>query len=219
MARLKEAFQHYSDSDWKSYSYDCGIDKTDSFEEFVLDILKSSRFNQEIEICEDLKEDSEEESPESDALSELKSELKEKSEIIVKLEEGIKKAQYEYQICRNSMEKELSRQRLTANTDLLRSLIPVFDDIQITFENKASDSFADGMEIVINRLFRVLGKNGFFGIELSDYFDISTCEAIGEIPGEEEGKIAQVIQRGYVLNEIILRPAKVVVYRKEEKNE
>jgi molecular chaperone GrpE len=63
----------------------------------------------------------------------------------------------------------------------------------------------------------VLKKAGLIEIEaLSQKFDPQYHEAVGEVESEiEEGHVAQVIQRGYILNDQVIRPARVLVSRKK----
>jgi len=242
LTQMRGTFQKYSDSDWKVISSKFGVDYTDSFEEFLLALMRTSVSKDCQFEVRDIIEPQEEEFLQKNAVDKLKSELTEKCEKIsllekenenaksqlkselektylkmTKLENDLVRAQSEYQSCRSSIETQLAKQKTTANADLLTSLLPVFDDLQTSMrkENRESTSFVTNMELVVGNLFNALSKKGFSIISVGDDFDISTCEAIAAVAGNADGKIAQVVQNGYVLNNIVLRHAKVIVYSKE----
>jgi len=194
---------------------DYSINRTDSFEEFLFALLKlPGSKDQQFEVRDII--ENPEEQPSQEAVTErLKSELEEKCERIVKLEMDVQRAQNEYQNCRNSVQTELAKQKMIANAELLKSLMPVFDEMQTALESKRSENFSNSIELVVGNLFKVLGKNGFSRIDVGSDFDVSTCEAIADVVGGEDGKIAQVVQNGYILNGVILRHAKVTVYVKK----
>jgi molecular chaperone GrpE len=215
---IKNSFHNFSDPDWESIKCDHGIERTDSFEEFLLSLSK--------ELCSEdtppeVKDDAgppEEPPPWESIAEEQRLKLDEKERIILGLEEEVEKAHWEYQNCRDSIKTELEKQKGTANKDLLRSLLSVFDDMQTALENKESKNFADSMELVIKKFFTELGRNGFSKMEIGSDLDVSKCEAIAEVPGGEDGKIAKIVQNGYTLNGVVLRYAKVTVYTGEKED-
>lgn len=102
---------------------------------------------------------------------------------------------------------------------VLVDLLPVIDDFErgLVAMDKAEDIAAlkEGMGIVYNKLQSFLKKNGVEAIETQDQpFNTDLHEAIAMMPAPEEGmkgKIIDCTQKGYYLNEKVIRFAKVVV--------
>ena len=106
----------------------------------------------------------------------------------------------------------------TANEELMAALLPVIDDFERAI--KASDSQdeeieKEGTELIYQKLVKVLGQKGAkaMDINIGDEFDEDVHEAITQIPAPSEelkGKIVDVIECGYFLDEKVIRFAKVV---------
>ena len=107
----------------------------------------------------------------------------------------------------------------TAGESLMLSILPVIDDFE-----RAMHSIEQGMDfeatkegiLLIYNKFREFGKqNGIAEIQASgEIFDTDLHEALTKIPAPSEelkGKIVDVIQKGYYLNDKVIRFAKVVV--------
>lgn len=107
----------------------------------------------------------------------------------------------------------------SASQDLMTALLPVLDDFRRSGEvMEKTDNLAsvkDGVKIVANNFSRILEKKGLKPLESAkgDRFNSEIHEAITTIPaGEEhEGKIYDVVEPGYKLNDKVIRYAKVVV--------
>jgi molecular chaperone GrpE len=87
-------------------------------------------------------------------------------------------------------------------------------------------SFQEGVKMIYQQLEDVLKKEGVQKIDaLEKDFDPNFHEALAHIPSElEENKVAAIIQNGYLMNDKVIRPARVAVSngikpQKEEKNE
>ncbi|MEP6646090.1 MAG: nucleotide exchange factor GrpE [Saprospiraceae bacterium] len=118
--------------------------------------------------------------------------------------------------------KRTVRERLdllnSASKELIVSLLPVLGDFERAMkysEESTDDHFKEGVRLVYNRLFNILQSSGLKEMESQDQtFDAEFHEAITEIPAPDEsmkGKILDVIEKGYLLNDKIIRHAKVVV--------
>jgi molecular chaperone GrpE len=101
----------------------------------------------------------------------------------------------------------------------LIGLLPVIDDFQRALEtiDKAADLAAvkEGIELIFNKFTSFLQQNGVKVIEtLNEPFDDNVHEAIATVPAaneEQKGNIIDTIQMGYMLNDKVIRHAKVVV--------
>jgi molecular chaperone GrpE len=95
-------------------------------------------------------------------------------------------------------------------------LLPLFDSLEagLLVAPKA-DPLREGMELTLRQLHRVAANNGLEEVAPSpgDAFDPDRHQAMSmvEDEGVPPGTISQLFQKGYVLNERLLRPALVVV--------
>jgi len=117
---------------------------------------------------------------------------------------------------RNAKEKiELIQ---TAGKDVIVSLLEVMDDCdraekQLT-ESDDIVSQKEGVQLVFNKLRNTLQARGLTPMEsINTEFDVEKHEAITEIevPEEQKGKVVDEVEKGYYLNNKIIRFAKVVV--------
>jgi molecular chaperone GrpE len=107
----------------------------------------------------------------------------------------------------------------TASEDVLKDLIPVVDDFERAF--KAAEKEADiqkiqeGNQLIFHKLVKILDSKGLKPMEdlIGKPFDPDTQEAITQIPSpspELKGAVVDVVEKGYVLGEKVVRFAKVV---------
>jgi molecular chaperone GrpE len=108
----------------------------------------------------------------------------------------------------------------TATKDLMHSLIAVLDDSERASKTMetATDLVAvkEGVALVLGKLNSILTSKGLKAMDTAAgaEFDAELHEAITEIPAPTEalqGKVVDVIEKGYYLNEKLIRHAKVVV--------
>jgi len=107
----------------------------------------------------------------------------------------------------------------TASADTIKNLLPVLDDFDRAKKNADDDNsteeFSEGVTLVYNKLYNTLKSKGLQPMESDgEAFDPDYHEAITEIPApsdEMKGKIIDTIGKGYLLNDAIIRHAKVVV--------
>jgi molecular chaperone GrpE len=102
-----------------------------------------------------------------------------------------------------------------AHAGLVDAILPVLDDLERALEAAAMHEEAkleDGVRLVHRQLSGVLAGEGLQEIPVDGLFDPHVHEALAAIQSEaEEGTILEVVQRGYVLGDRVLRPARVVV--------
>ena len=117
---------------------------------------------------------------------------------------------------RKRMARELDNARKFANERLLGDLLPVLDSLEAGLANApANDPLRAGLELTQRQLIRVAEINGLVTVApaAGDAFDPDRHQAMSMIDAEgiAPGAVAQTFQKGYVLNERLLRPALVVV--------
>ncbi|AOH37087.1 nucleotide exchange factor GrpE [Luteimonas sp. JM171] len=117
---------------------------------------------------------------------------------------------------RKRMVREIESARRFANERLLADMLPVFDSIEAGLASaSADDPLRAGLEATLRQLQKVTGANGLVEIAPApgDAFNPEHHQAmsVSEAEGVAPGAVVQVFQKGYVLNERLLRPAMVVV--------
>ena len=125
----------------------------------------------------------------------------------------------EYDNYRKRTLKEKSDLIKTAGEKVLVDLLPVIDDFDLALEHidKASDveALKEGVKLIYNHFQKFLTQQGVQEIEaLGKPLDTDLHEAIQQMPAqsdEEKGKIVKVVQKGYKLNDKVIRHAKVIV--------
>jgi len=106
-----------------------------------------------------------------------------------------------------------------AGESVLKSILPVIDDFDraMVSINETDNCIAvkEGISLIYSKLSDFLRQNGVKELEaLNTAFDSDMHEAVTNVPVEDEslkGKVVDVIQKGYVLNEKVIRFPKVVV--------
>lgn len=121
----------------------------------------------------------------------------------------------DYANYRRRTEQERAQQRLAANEQLLRDVLPVLDDLQRGLDAIPADDqdskLAEGMRLVEQKLLATLRKHGVTPIEsLRQPFDPSVHDAIEADPAGGD-TVTAVYAPGYRLGEGVLRPAIVKV--------
>jgi molecular chaperone GrpE len=116
---------------------------------------------------------------------------------------------------RRRTEQERAQQRLAANEQLLRDVLPVLDDLQRGLDAIPADDqdskLAEGMRLVEQKLLATLRKHGVTPIEsLGQPFDPSVHEAIEADPAGGD-TVTAIYAPGYRLGEGVLRPSMVKV--------
>ena len=104
---------------------------------------------------------------------------------------------------------------------LARDMLPVFDNLSRALETAgeeqrvAAGALIEGVELTLRELISVLGRHGVEAItpEVGDRFDPQQHQAMFEapVPGTKAGEVIQVMTRGFVLHDRLLRPAQVGV--------
>ena len=127
---------------------------------------------------------------------------------------------------RNDLEKWKEDFISFANKNLIDELLPVLDSFNLAFGNKEAWEKVDknwrtGVEYIYSQLEGVLKAHGLVMIgESSEVFSPdkhSAVETVYTENKEEEGLIKEVFQKGFMLKDKVIRPAKVKVFTYKEK--
>ena len=94
-------------------------------------------------------------------------------------------------------------------------MLPVKDSLEaaLSTENATVDNLRSGVELTLRQLVSAFEKSGLAEIKpLGEKFDPHRHQAISAVEDEgEANRVLQVLQKGYALNERIIRPALVIV--------
>jgi len=167
------------------------------------------------------KEEKKKDKKKSGQKEEDKKEKKEKTdaEKLAELNDKYLRLTAEYDNYRRRTLKEKMELSKSAGEEILQSMLPVVDDfdraLQSIDESQDIDAIKEGVHLIYNKLKDVLEEKGVKEIEAKEQdFDTDKHEAVSKIPAPSEdmkGKVVDVVQKGYYINEKILRYSKVVV--------
>ena len=122
-------------------------------------------------------------------------------------------------------EREVSELRQFANENLLKELLPVLDNLERALEHgrqaEAPEALMEGLDLVRQDFLKVLGRFGVTPINsVGERFDPTFHHAVleEEAPEVEDQTVLKELQKGYLLQNRLLRPAMVVVARNSEKS-
>lgn len=163
------------------------------------------------ESSEDVKEDDNPEVCEEES-DKLRSELDEYKDKYLRL-------MAEFDNYRKRVLKEKSELILNGGEKVISSILPVLDDIERAEESMTTiedlKSFQEGVSLIFEKLKTILEKNGLKKMDtVGEQFNVDFHEAIAMVPGQPDelrGKVIDSVQTGYLLNDKVLRHAKVAV--------
>lgn len=139
------------------------------------------------------------------------------SQELVRMKETMLRLQAEMDNREKRLEREMVKARKFALESLMRDLVPVLDSMdQALSSADADDARAayEGLELTRKQALQVLTSHGLEVLDpAGEKFDPSWHEAMATQPGDEHDPdtVVQVLQKGYRLNERLIRPARVIV--------
>jgi molecular chaperone GrpE len=160
--------------------------------------------------------DQEEEEPEA---GEEEPEEPTPEEKLAELQDKYLRLTAEFDNYRKRTLKERIELQKNANVELLAALLPVADDfdraLQSVDETRDIEAVKEGMKLISGKFRTFLNQQGVKEIDAKNKaFDTDLHEAVTKIPAPEkklQGKVVDVIQKGYFLNDKVLRYSKVVI--------
>lgn len=163
-------------------------------------------------MTEEANVDAQESQPSIDATEQLMSQVKEWQEKYIRLSADF-----------DNFRKRTMREKMdlikTASEEVIVSILPVIDDFERAknaMENVTEvGPVKEGIELIYNKFKDILAQKGLKPIDAQNQeFNTDLHEAITKIPASDEslkGKVVDVIQQGYMLQDKVVRYAKVVV--------
>jgi molecular chaperone GrpE len=122
-------------------------------------------------------------------------------------EHKYKRALADYQNLEKRVRDDRRNIIVSANRDLLLRFLPVLDTLELANQHEANQ----GLVLGINQCKDILKSEGVLGLEtVGEEFDPNQMEVVSTTEGKE-GIVIQEVRKGYLLHDILLRPAQVIV--------
>lgn len=200
-------------------------DFTDSLQNGSPDMASDTSLNQENPETEILDVEPDEDTQPSGENGDV-SELESLRELLKTKEEEVAREKNEYMFLMaefDNFRKRTLRERSelikNASEKALEGLLPIVDDFERGLDaiKDSSDAEAvkEGMALIYNKFVKYLGDNGVKAMESTGAdFDPDLHEAVAMVPADDltpAGKVKDTVQKGYTINDKVLRHAKVVV--------
>ena len=156
------------------------------------------------------------ETQEIDAQQQLLADFEQLKAAVAQMQEERLRERAELDNQRKRLVRDVEMARKFANERLLGDLLPVFDSLDAGLGAAGSEAspLRDGLELTYKQLLKVAADNGLQLIDpVGQPFNPDQHQAISRQDGSDAAPdtVVQVFQKGYLLNERLLRPALVVV--------
>ena len=194
-------------------------DQEDELEGFDLDEGSSEgqvsdEAEAEAEVVEDISGGSNEESADDPE------EIAQKSDEIAALKDQLLRRAAEFENVKRRSARDVENAHKFGAEKLISDLLPVVDSLEkaleLASETQGAEAMTEGIDLSVKMFLDALEKNGLSVIDpLGEPFDPSLQEALAAVPNEdaEPNTVMEVIQKGYSLNDRLVRAAKVVVVK------
>lgn len=141
--------------------------------------------------------------------------LQELGEKLAEMNDKYLRLYSEYENYRKRTTGEKADLILNGGKDVLKSILPVVDDMERALLAMTDENAKEGVQLIYNKLMNTLQQKGVKPIEAKGAkFDENLHEAVTQFPAQDEsqkGLVIDVVEKGYYLNDKVLRYAKVVV--------
>ena len=121
----------------------------------------------------------------------------------------------EYENYRKRTTKEKADLLINGASDTIKAILPVIDDLERALQSMTDEASREGVQLIYNKLMNILQQKGLKEIEAKgEKFSEELHEAVTKFPAAEEsqkGTVIDVVEKGYYLNDKVLRFPKVVV--------
>ena len=161
---------------------------------------------------------------ESESEEKLRAELQQKEQAARESHDRYLRTLADFENYKKRAQKEQMEQAKFANEKLIKEFLPVIDNLERALahskETKDFEKMVEGVELIQKQLLSTLAKFGVRPIEsLNQPFDPFLHQSIGQVesdrPDEKDDQVVGESQKGYFLNERVLRPSLVLVSKKK----
>jgi len=166
-----------------------------------------------------------------DKLKKLKEQNKELKKDVENYKDKLNRVMADFDNFRKRMNKEKSNIIKNANEQLIVDILPILDNLELAVnnvdvedDNSPANKIIEGVNLVIKQFKKVLKDNGVKTIKaVGGAFDPNFHDALQMVETEEdhdeEELVVEEFQKGYMLKDKVIRPAKVKVSKKKNKNQ
>jgi len=140
-------------------------------------------------------------------------------EVIAELTDSLQRLQAEFENYKKRIDKEKQEFLKYSKADIIDKILPTLDTFEIALKSaQDKEKFVKGMEMVFAQLFSTLEAEGLKPIDcLGKRFDHNLHEVMMKQESDkEEGIVLDELQKGYMLNDKVLRHSKVKISEKKK---
>lgn len=141
--------------------------------------------------------------------------IQELGEKLAELNDKYLRTYSEFENYRKRTNKEKADLLINGAADTIKAILPVIDDLERALQSMSDEASREGVQLIYNKLMNILQQKGLKEIEAKgEKFSEELHEAVTQFPAAEEdqkGTIIDVVEKGYYLNDKVLRFPKVVV--------
>ncbi len=162
-----------------------------------------------------------------EVIMEEKTETEKLKQEMATLKDTLLRKVAEFENYKKRTEGEISNYIKYASENLIKQLIPVYDDFIRTSESiekgetKDFETLKKGFNSIYKKFEKILKKEGLKEMDvLGKEFDVNLCDALLQMPKEDVAPhtVLEVVEKGYFLKDKVLRHAKVIVSAEATKN-
>lgn len=151
----------------------------------------------------------------------LSTQLGDAEKTIADLKDAMLRERADIENQRRRLQRELEQARRFANEGLLRELLAVCDSLEhgLAVDTDNAAALREGMQLTLKSLNKVVSEHGLKIVDpVGQPFDPELHQAMSMVPTGEQAPdtVVSVMQKGYVLNDRLLRPALVMVAKAPE---
>lgn len=170
----------------------------------------------ETEQQETEKETSKKNKKNSSPANEMEEKIQEMGEKLAEMNDKYTRVYSEYENYRKRTNLEKADLLINGSKETIKAILPIVDDMERALQAmKEDDHSKEGIQLIYNKMMNILGGKGLKPMESKgEKFDENLHEAVAQIPAPSEelkNMVVDVVEKGYYLNDKVLRYAKVVV--------
>ena len=155
-----------------------------------------------------------EEEKKIDGLENFKKQVNEKTQKIEELTDALKRLQAEFENYKKRVDREKIEFMKYAHADVIEKILPVLDSFEIALKNTIDkEKFVEGIKMIYSQLYSALEAEGLRPIKATgEKFDPYKHEVLmKEESYKPEDTILEEFQKGYMLNDRVIRHSKVKI--------
>lgn len=146
--------------------------------------------------------------------NEAAEQIQEMGEKLAELNDKYVRTVAEFENYRKRTNQEKADLILNGGKDVIKNILPIIDDLERALQAMTDENAKEGVTMIYNKLLSTLQQKGLKPMEAKgEKFDENLHEAVTQIPApteEQKGTVLDVVEKGYFLNDKVLRYAKVV---------